>query len=198
MGSNRYEAVQVASASSGKGPGRELTLLTRLGTLGTVLRKGIVALSRSGDLWRFLPVGVKSVLFLSPDAPFLRLVYPEVETLNYFYHAGWDESECQAALQSLGWELPASCNTTWRADCAFGELKDRMFAITSGMSYSEASYANRVREGDLTREVALERMATEGRPSDARLAEACETLDLPVEMSTQPPATVAQASVSPD
>jgi hypothetical protein len=198
MGSNRYEAVQVASASSGKGPGRELTLVSRLGTLGLVFRKGTVALSKSRDLWRFLPVGVKSVLFLSPDAPFLRLMYPEVETLNYFYYAGWDEEECEAALRDVGWELPDNCNTTWRADCAFGEIKDRMFAITSGMSYSEAFYANRVREGDLTREEALQRMATEGQPSDARLAEACATLDLPVEMFTQPPATVPQTASSPD
>jgi hypothetical protein len=191
MGSNRYEGVQVAVSHTHMREGEHPGFMDRLRQSMTLARKGVAALARTRELWPFIPVGVTAALYLSPDAPMLRLAYRGIETCNYFYLAPWDEAECEAVLRDLDWELPPSCNSTWRADCAFVEIKERMFTRTSGMDYVDAFFSNRIRVGDLTREEALRRLEAEGRPSEARLQEACAMLGISAEPFAEPAATAA-------
>ena len=181
MGSNRYEAVQLAVGVNTRAAAKKQRGI-KLGGFPRLIQAGLAALSRSGSLWRFIPVGLKCVLYITQDAPLLRFLYPEVTTFSYFYLASWDEQECEAALRELGWELPPGCDTSWRADCTFAEVKNRMFEEMTGMTYVDAFFSNRIRAGDLTREEALRRMEVEGRPSDERLQAACDVLEVPTEI----------------
>lgn len=181
MGSNRFEAVQLAPSVGRKTQQRESRLTRKFGSL-RLASVGAVALARSRNLWRFIPVGVKGVLYISQDTPLLRFLYPEVKTFNYFYYAGWDEQECEAALRDLGWQLPPGCDTSWRADCTFAEVKNRMFEEMAGMTYVDAFFSNRVRSGEMTRDEALRRLQVEGRPSDKRLKEACDVMGVPTDI----------------
>ncbi len=181
MGSNRHEAVQLAISVSDGRSGRNKAVSRATGSL-RLASIGIVALSRSRRLWRFLPVGIKGGLYITQDAPILHFLYPEITTFSYFYYAGWDEQECEAVLRDVGWELPPGCNTSWRADCTFAEVKNRMFEQMTGLTYVDAFFSNRIRAGDLTRDEALRRLEVEGRPSRERLQEACEALDVPTEI----------------
>jgi tRNA(Ile)-lysidine synthase TilS/MesJ len=180
MGSNRYEAVQIAVGVGADVP-RTGRHAARLLDSMRLFRRGLESLARSRALWRFLPVGVKGVLYITQDTPFLRLLYPEVTTFDYFDLAGWDEDECNAVLSELGWELPPGCVSSWRADCTFAELKNRMFEQMTGTTYVDAFFSNRIRLGDMTREEALRRLEVEGRASDERLEQACEVLGVPAE-----------------
>jgi glutamine---fructose-6-phosphate transaminase (isomerizing) len=193
MGSNRYEAVQVAVSHTRMRAGGRPGLAVKLRQSMTLARKGTVALARSRELWPFVPVGVKAALYLSPDAPFLRFAYRGIETFNYFYLAPWDEAECEAVLRDLGWEQPSNCPSSWRADCAFTEIKNRIFTRTSGMDYVDAFFSNRIRAGDLDRDEALRRLAIEGRPSQHRLEEACSMLGVPADLFAEP-AELAEAT----
>jgi glucosamine--fructose-6-phosphate aminotransferase (isomerizing) len=182
MGSNRYEAFHVSSGHRDDLARDGSTLIVKSRQLLMLMRKGAIALTKSTELWRFLPVGIRSVLYLSPDAPFLRMRYPGISTVNYFYHADWNETACEEALAAVGWEMPSDCNSSWRADCAFAEVKNRMFEKMTGITYADAFFSNRVRQGDISREVALRRLDVEGKPSPQRLAEACAVLDLPTDL----------------
>jgi hypothetical protein len=182
MGSNRYEAAQVAAGHHEGLAVRGTTLMVRSSQFLKLIRNGTMALARSRELWPFIPVGLKAALYLSPDAPFLRLVYPGIVTFNYFYYAPWDEVECESVLRELGWELPTNCNSSWRADCAFTEVKNYMFTKTTGMDYVDAFFSNRIRQGDLTRDEAVRRLVVEGRPSPERLDEACSALGVPASL----------------
>jgi glutamine---fructose-6-phosphate transaminase (isomerizing) len=186
MGSNRYEAVQVAVSHTSMRAGGRPGLAVKMRQSLTLARKGTLALARSRELWPFVPVGVKAALYLSPDAPFLRFAYRGIETFNYFYLAPWDEAECEAVLRDLGWEQPSDCPSSWRADCAFTEIKNRIFTRTSGMDYVDAFFSNRIRAGDLDRDEALRRLGIEGRPSQARLEEACSMLGVPADLFAEP------------
>lgn len=183
MGSNRYEAFQL-----GSGQFRYTTPMTKefglskqLLKLLIMFKRGINALSSSIKLWRYFPIGLKAVLYLSPDAPVLRFRYPSIRVLNYFYFTEWSEARCHEILAKVGWELPANCISTWRADCPFGEIKNYMFKKMTGVNYVEAYYSNQIRAGIIDRDEALKRLEKEGR-NPARLAEVCRILGLSTDL----------------
>ena len=99
--------------------------------------------------------------------------------MNYFYEAEWNESQCNEVLNELGWELPPGCFTTWRADCAFAELKNYMLYKTIGITYTDAFLSNMVRAGVLDRDQALDRIKVEGKISPERFEDVCNILKLP-------------------
>jgi hypothetical protein len=179
MGSNIYEDFQLSSGHLSGSAKNPFSLLRSAKKSLMLFKKGVRALGQSPELWKFLPVGIKSVLCLSPDAPYLRLLNYPVKTLNYFYYSQWNEAECMEALSELGWELPRNCNSSWRADCVFAEVKNYMFQKMSGITYAEAFFSNLVREGIMSRDEALKRLETEGKPSPERLTEACDILKIP-------------------
>jgi len=187
FGVNRMENVQIAASVSSKasltsleGGIIELNLLKQIRKNFMLLRKGIDLLFNYRALWKYIPLGFKSsILYLSPHTPYLRFRFARISILEYFYFAEWDERECENALSELGWQLPQGCNSTWKSDCSFAELKNLMFKQTTNITYMDAYLSNLVRNGVITREEALSRSRTEGAPSPSRLAQSCEVLSLP-------------------
>lgn len=182
MGSNKYEAFQLGSGYHDDLSKKDISSLVKIKQLLMLIKKGSLALTKSIELWRFLAVGIKSVLYLSPDSPYLRYRYPGTITFNYFYHTDWNEIECEKALSELGWKLPPNCNSSWRADCAFAEVKNHMFRKMTGVTYTDAFFSTLVRQGVLSRDEALRRLEIEGKPSPERLAEACNIMELPTDI----------------
>lgn len=175
----QFGAVQTTRAVAAHGNTGLHTLGASTRKMFRVVARGIGALSRSWELWRYLSIGVKSaVLYINPHTPWLRFRYPGIHTLEYFHHTEWMEEEAEKSLREVGWELPPGANMTWRADCSFGELKNRMFAMMTGITYVDAFFSNMIRAGVLTREEGLRRLATEGNPSPERLGYACRLLEL--------------------
>jgi len=181
MGSNKYEAFQLTSGYHDDNVDK-ISFITKIKQLLMLLKKGGLALTESVELWRFLLIGIKSVLYLSPDSPYLRCRYPGTITFNYFYHTDWNEIECEKALSELGWQKPPNCNSSWRADCAFAEVKNYMFKKMTGVTYVDAFFSTLTREGVISRNEALQRVKTEGKPSLERLSEACNIMGLPTDL----------------
>ncbi len=145
-----------------------------------ILKKGIHLLVRCPQVMRYLFQAAKaSVLYLDPHTPYLRMRYSGIKSFEYFYHQSWSESECERIIQEeLGWELPPGCWTTWRADCDFAELKNFMFYDTIGATYTDALYSNMIREGQITREEAMRRLAENPMFSRERMIRALEEMGL--------------------
>ncbi len=191
FGGNIFELLQMATSqskktvvvSSGSALSKRFSLKTRIKKAFSLLIKGMTVLGKSLALWRYIPIGFKaSIMYISPHSAFLRLRYPRIRALEYFYYAGWDESKNEDILEKVGWQLPAYCNSTWKADCSFDELKNLMFDKMMGITYMDAYLSNMVRAGVLTREEAIKRIGVEGKPSAQRLEEVCRFLDLPDEV----------------
>jgi len=178
MGSNRFEDFQLTSGHIDSPTADPFSNRTKIKQFLMLLRKGAHALGQTPDLWKFLPIGIKSVLCLSPDAPYLRFFYRSTRTFNYFYYATWSEAEGDKALSELEWELPANCNSSWRADCVFAEVKNVMFQKMTGITYADAFFSNLVRENILSRDEALGRVEIEGKFSPGRLTEACNIMGI--------------------
>lgn len=192
-GGNRFESVQIALGAShdetmttSAVAARQLSLKGQLQKGLQLTKKGMVALRVSSELWTYVPLGVQaSIMYICPHTAYLRFRYPDIFALEYFCFAEWKETESEEALADLGWELPPGCNSTWKSDCSFAELKNYMFRKMTGVSYMDAFLSNMVRAGILSRDEALGRIAVEGQVSVERLTDACETMGLPDALTAQ-------------
>lgn len=192
-GGNRFEAVQIAVGAARDGTmttsaaaAKQLALKGQLQRGLQLTKKGIEALKASAQLWRYIPLGVQaSIMYICPHTAYLRFRYPDIFTLEYFCFGGWSEGESQRILAELGWEMPPACNSMWKSDCSFAEQKNIMLLEMTGVSYMEAFLSNMIRVGALSRDEALRRIAVEGRPSAERIAQACEAMELPAELTAR-------------
>jgi hypothetical protein len=124
-----------------------------------------------------------SVLYVNQYTVYLRVLYPDIVRFDYYHFADWDERKINVALDNLGWKLPSSCNSTWRADCVFEAIKNTAFKRQLGFTYAQAMYSNLIRGNKITREEALDRLNKEGI-SEPRLHKALELCGLPADAFT--------------
>jgi hypothetical protein len=181
FGGNKYEAFQLGAGQVQRADAKKrFSFAAQSQEVVLSAAKGLELLAKATGAWRFVPIGFQAtILYRSPHTSYLRLRYPEVGRMDYFLHAEWEESESEQVLAELGWQLPPGCNSTWKADCEFAELKNYMFRATTGLTYMDAFLSNLVRAGILSREEALRRVEVEGRMSPERLARVLRVLELP-------------------
>lgn len=184
LGGNKYEEAQFLPAYvAGDEEAGAHSFLSQARKSLRVLRRGIAILVKRPSIIRHLPMGVRaSLMYLTPHTSYLQLRYPGVRAVEYFYVRPYDEKDCVRTIrEELDWKLPPDYKTDWRADCAFADLKNYMFLKTVGASYMDAFLSNMVRDGMISRDEALRRLAEEGTISWERIRRAVDVLDLPIE-----------------
>ena len=180
-GGSRYEGFQLGvRKGESKSRRHPHSFLSQCILSLSMLKQGIQRLAACPSLIPLLPAGFKAaVLYLNPHTPYLRMRYRDIVRYDYFINAPYDEAECISVITSeLGWELPPGCHSYWRADCSLTELKNLLMREAVGATYMDAYLSNMVRAGEITRDEALARLATEGRISEHRLARAADVLDI--------------------
>ena len=179
FGGNPYEAFQFGPASTiSQRRGHSFTPML-LRTLSNI-NKGIGLIVKHINLWRDIQIFFQSsIMYFNPHTCYLRIRYPDIYRIDYFHHYEWNESEMEKVLAYLKWKLPPGCNSTWRADCSFEELKNYMFYKSIGATHTDALFSNMVRMGILSRDDALRRIEVEGKISRERLSECYNILELP-------------------
>lgn len=111
---------------------------------------------------RYIPTVVKGYLFADPYTPGSRLVGRNVHKIDLFFYVPWHEEEVLSRItDEVGWDYPHDLRSTWRFDCQVGHLKDLMYMASLGMTEREDFYAKMVREGQMSREHALDRLEQE-------------------------------------
>lgn len=185
FGGNKLETFQAGVAQSKKAKINELkeeSSIEHMKQTIRVARHGVSILFQQPKLFLDFPALFKaSILYLNPHTPYLRMRYSNIKMMEYYYIAGYDEKDVIKFLTDVGWKIPDNCNSTWRADCSFNELKNYMFKKTAGLTYIDAYLSNMIRTGALTREEALKRTKTEGKISQDRIKEVCDILEIPVD-----------------
>jgi hypothetical protein len=111
-----------------------------------------------------VPSLVKGYLFGNPYALGSRLLRHGVVGLDLFFFTEWKEQEVISRIRTeLDWDCPSESDSSWRFDCRIGHMKDFMYTKTLGMTERDDFYAKMVREGQMTREEALQRLKVENR-----------------------------------
>jgi hypothetical protein len=111
---------------------------------------------------QFIPCLVKGYLFGHPYALGSRLLGQGITGIDLFFYLEWNEQEVLSRIRSeLDWDYPRLSNSSWRFDCRIGHMKDFMYMRTLGMTERDDFYSRMIREGQMTREEALERLQVE-------------------------------------
>lgn len=99
----------------------------------------------------------------------------------FFSYNAWNEREIETTLiDRYNWEVSPDTKTTWRIGDGTAAFYNYIYYTVAGFSESEPFRSNQVREGQLTRERALEICREENRPRYESLRWYMETIDLDV------------------
>lgn len=84
---------------------------------------------------------------------------------HIFDYWRWDEKAIDDTLiNDYGWELAVDTSTTWRIGDGTAGLYNYIYYLVAGFSEHDTFRSNQVREGEITRERALELAREENRP----------------------------------
>jgi glutamine---fructose-6-phosphate transaminase (isomerizing) len=182
-GGTRIEKVQFLPAARKEGERAEALWANTRRTCRIAMR-GAGVIRRCPSVLTLLPTCVKaSVMYINTHTPYLKLQYPRMEKLDYFNYAKWSETECLATIRrEFDWQVPPECLGTWKTDCAFGDLKNWMFHRMFGATYQDCMLSNMVRDEQLTRQEAIDRIAGQPIGSPTRIAESLRVMGLPVDI----------------
>jgi len=91
---------------------------------------------------------------------FNRRLPKNMKIVSLFEFIPWNEQLIVDTIQrELGWRGSPDANATWRSDCNLAILKYQLYAITLGFTPHDGMVAELVRNGHLTREQGLARLA---------------------------------------
>ena len=104
----------------------------------------------------------KMYLMASHTSPYVRWWYKDMTVLRLFDYIKWDEKEVMSTIaEKLDWQKSPEVASPWRFDCRLDYVRRLMYAKTIGVSELSDLFSKMIREGQMTREEALERMGTE-------------------------------------
>lgn len=87
---------------------------------------------------------------------------------NDYFHVydywRWDEKKIDETLSLYDWELAPDTNTTWRIGDGTAAFYNYIYYSVAGFTEHDTFRSNQIREGQITREEALELVKDENRP----------------------------------
>lgn len=83
---------------------------------------------------------------------------------HIFDYWRWDEKQIDDTLAEYDWEKAPDTNTTWRIGDGTAAFYNYIYYTVAGFTEHDTFRSNQIREGDLTREEALEMVMDENRP----------------------------------
>lgn len=165
VGSNPLETASFKQA--GMGGARYYHQLSRLPRL---VRKSLGELIRNPRYltscsWRTV---FRMYLYAGHNSPILRRRFGDITVLRLFDYLKWNEKEVlETITKNLDWQKAPEVASSWRFDCRLDFVRRRMYQATVGVTELRDLFSKMIREGIMTREEALRRLAEEDVVPDA-------------------------------
>ncbi len=113
---------------------------------------------------RVLMTLARGYLMGNPNSLGIRLIGRNITWLELFNFIPWDEATIMRRISTeLGWASPPELQSSWRFDCRVKHLVDLMYLSSLRMTDKDDFYAKLVREGLMSREKAIQRIAVENK-----------------------------------
>lgn len=97
----------------------------------------------------------------------------------FYSYIRWEEEEIVAALENeLDWKKNPNTESTWRGDCYIALLKLDLYKKTLGFNDKDDGLSDLIRDKQISREEALERLSKEQEISEESHAELFEKIGL--------------------
>lgn len=90
-----------------------------------------------------------------------------IKQKDYFHvydYWRWDENIINETLKTYNWEYAIDTNTTWRIGDGTAAFYNYIYYTVAGFTEHDTFRSNQIREGDISRDQALEVVADENRP----------------------------------
>lgn len=95
---------------------------------------------------------------------YFRSVKKKSDFYNLFDFWRWDEHEVDTTIAAYGWEKAVDTNSTWRIGDGTAAFYNYVYYTMAGFTEYDTFRSNQIREGQISRESALELVAEENRP----------------------------------
>lgn len=83
---------------------------------------------------------------------------------HIFDYWRWDEQQCDDTLRDYGWELAPDTTTTWRIGDGTAAFYNYIYYTMAGFTEHDTFRSNQIREGQISRQEALNLVTEENRP----------------------------------
>jgi glucosamine--fructose-6-phosphate aminotransferase (isomerizing) len=83
---------------------------------------------------------------------------------HIFDYWRWDENICNETLKQYDWEMAPDTKTTWRIGDGTAAFYNYLYYSVAGFTEHDTFRSNQIREGQITREKALELIEDENKP----------------------------------
>lgn len=105
-----------------------------------------------------------SSLWDTISGEYYRSFTKKTDYYHIFDFFRWDEEQVDKTLMSYDWELAPDTNTTWRIGDGTAAFYNYIYYLVAGFSEHDTFRSNQIREGQMTRERALELVEDENQP----------------------------------
>lgn len=110
------------------------------------------------------PSYFNSSLWDTLSGEYYRSFTKKTDYYHIFDYWRWDEKEIDDTLAQYDWEKAPDTKTTWRIGDGTAAFYNYIYYTVAGFTEHDTFRSNQIREGDLTREEALELVMDENRP----------------------------------
>jgi glutamine---fructose-6-phosphate transaminase (isomerizing) len=110
------------------------------------------------------PSYINRSLWDTLSGEYFRSVKKKTGFYNLFDFWRWDESEIDRSIESYGWEKAIDTNSTWRIGDGTAAFYNYVYYTMAGFTEHDTFRSNQIREGQMTRERALDFVGEENRP----------------------------------
>ncbi|MBF9038835.1 glucosamine 6-phosphate synthetase [Rhodobacterales bacterium LSUCC0246] len=111
------------------------------------------------------PSYFNSSLWDTLSGEYYRSFHKKTDYFHLFDYWRWDEREVDNTLiNRYDWETAPDTNTTWRIGDGTAAIYNYIYYTVAGFTEHDTFRSNQIREGDLSREEALELVSDENRP----------------------------------
>ncbi len=109
---------------------------------------------------------------------YYRSFSEKTDYYHLFDYWRWDETQIDNTLAEYDWEKAPDTNTTWRIGDGTAAFYNYIYYIVAGFTEHDTFRSNQIREGDLSREEALELVMDENRPRYPNIKWYLDALDM--------------------
>lgn len=105
-----------------------------------------------------------SSLWDTLSGEYYRSFAEKTDYFHIFDYWRWDENQINKTLDTYDWERAPDTTTTWRIGDGTAAFYNYVYFTVAGFTEHDTFRSNQIREGDLTREEALEMVEEENAP----------------------------------
>lgn len=103
-------------------------------------------------------------MFDTLEGEYWRSMHKKTDYFHLFDYYKWDEAEIDSVLDDYNWERAVDTQTSWRIGDGTAAFYNYVYYTVAGFTEHDTFRSNQIREGQLTRDKALDLVAEENKP----------------------------------